>query len=48
MAKAAKKKAAPKKRAEKYEEKVKTIFTFDELIAMSVGKKAPEKKDKKE
>jgi hypothetical protein len=47
MAKAAKKKAAPKKRAAKYEEKVKTILSFDELIAMSVGKKPEKKEDKK-
>jgi hypothetical protein len=38
MAKA-KKKAAPKKRADHYEPKVKTDLSFDELIAMSVGKK---------
>jgi hypothetical protein len=46
MAKAAKKKAAPKKRAANYEPKVKTDLSFDELIAMSVNK-APEKKEKK-
>lgn len=44
MAKA-KKKAAPKKREEHYEPKLKTDLSFDELIAMSVGKQA-EKKDK--
>jgi hypothetical protein len=48
MAKAAKKKAAPKKRAEHYEPKVKTDLSFDELIAMSVNKQPQEKKtDKK-
>jgi hypothetical protein len=36
MAKAAKKKAAPKKPAAKYEEKVKTVLSFDELIAISL------------
>jgi hypothetical protein len=46
MAKA-KKKAAPKKRADHYEEKVKTDLSFDELIAMSV-KKPQEKKTKKD
>lgn len=47
MAKA-KKKAAPKKRADHYEEKVKTDLSFDELIAMSVNKQPQEKKtDKK-
>ena len=47
MAKA-KKKAAPRKRADRYQEKVKTDLSFDELIAMSVGKKPQEKKtDKK-
>lgn len=46
MAKA-KKKAAPKKRADHYEEKVKTDLSFDELITMSVGKKASGKKVKK-
>jgi hypothetical protein len=44
MAKTAKKKAAPKKRAEQYEPKVKTDLSFDELIAMSVDKQ-PEKKE---
>lgn len=42
MAKAVKKKAAPKKRAEQYEPKVKTDLSFDELIAMSVGKQPQE------
>jgi hypothetical protein len=43
-----KKKAAPKKRADHYEEKVKTDLSFDELTAMSAGKKPQEKKtDKK-
>ena len=37
--KAAKKKAA-KKRAEHYESKLKTDLSFDQLIAISVGKKA--------
>jgi hypothetical protein len=47
MAKA-KKKTAPKKRADHYEPKVKSDLSFDELIAMSVGKKPQEKKtDKK-
>jgi hypothetical protein len=46
MAKAAKKKAAPRKRSDNYEPKVKSDLSFDELIAMSVGKK-PEKKDGK-
>lgn len=46
MAKAAKKKAAPKKRAANYEPKVKTDLSFDELIAMSVNK-PQEKKEKK-
>lgn len=41
--KAAKKKAA-KKRADHYEPKVKTDLSFDELIAMSVGKKTDNKK----
>jgi hypothetical protein len=48
MAKAAKKKAAPKKRSEHYEPKVKTDLSFDELIAMSVGKKPEEKKQSKQ
>lgn len=39
MAKAVKKKAAPEKRAEQYKPKLKTNLSFDELIAMSVGKK---------
>lgn len=47
MAKAVKKKAAPKKRANKYEEKLKTDLSFDQLIAMSVGKAADEPKEKK-
>jgi hypothetical protein len=47
MVKAAKKKAAPKKRAAKYEEIVQTLLTFDELIAMSVGRKAEKKDEKK-
>lgn len=46
MAKA-KKKAAPKKRADHYEEKVKTNLSFDELIAMSVNKPQEKKTDKK-
>jgi len=47
MAKAAKKKAAPKKRADHYEPKVKTDLSFDELIAMSVNKQSEKKQDKK-
>lgn len=47
MAKAAPKKAAPKKRAEQYEPKVKTDLSFDQLIAMSVNK-PQEKKNQKE
>lgn len=47
MAKAAKKKAAPKKRAEHYEPKVKTDLSFDELIAMSVGKQSEKKEPPK-
>jgi hypothetical protein len=47
MAKAAKKKAATKKRADHYEPKVKTDLSFDELINMSVGKKSEEKKGAK-
>lgn len=47
MAKAAKKKAPAKKRAEQYEPKVKSDLSFDELIAMSVGKKPEKKEDKK-
>ena len=43
----AKKKAVPKKRADHYEEKVKTDLSFDELIAMSVIKKPGKKTDKK-
>jgi hypothetical protein len=47
MAKA-KKKAAPKKqRADNYEPKLKTDLSFDDLIAMSVNKKPEEKKSKK-
>jgi hypothetical protein len=46
MAKAAKKKAAPKKRSETYEPKVKSDLSFDELIAMSVGKKVEKKYEK--
>ena len=46
MAKA-KKKAAPKKRADHYEPKVKTDLSFDELIAMSVNKPQEKKTDKK-
>jgi hypothetical protein len=42
MAKA-KKKAAPKKRADHYEPKVKTDLTFDQLIAMSVNKEKENK-----
>jgi hypothetical protein len=46
MAKAAKKKAAPKKkRAENYEPKLKTDLSFDQLISMSVNKE-PQKKKK--
>jgi hypothetical protein len=49
MAKA-KKKAAPKKRADHYEPKVKTDLSFDELIAMSVNKQMqqPQQKKKKD
>ena len=48
MAKAVKKKAAPKKeRAANYEPKVKSDLSFDELIAMSVGKQSTEKKEEK-
>ena len=43
MAKA-KKKAAPKKRADHYEEKVKTALSFDELITMSVNKNQGKRK----
>ena len=43
MAKAVKKKAAPKKRSDTYEPKVKSDLSFDELIAMSVGKPVEEK-----
>jgi hypothetical protein len=44
MAKA-KKKAAPKKqRSENYEPKLKSDLSFDQLIAMSVGKKTKQKK----
>jgi hypothetical protein len=46
MAKA-KKKAALKKRADHYEEKVKTDLSFDELIAMSGNKRPQEKKTEK-
>jgi hypothetical protein len=42
-----KKKAAPKKRADHYEPKVKTDLSFDELIAMSVNKKPQENKETK-
>jgi len=42
-----KKKAAPKKRAANYEPKVKSDLSFDELIAISVGKQAEKKTDKK-
>ena len=46
MARAAKKKTAPKKeRAENYEPKLKTDLSFDQLIAMSVSKQ--EKKEGK-
>lgn len=49
MAKAAKKKEAPKKeRAEHYEPKVKSDLSFDELIAMSVGKATEKKETKKQ
>ena len=41
----AKKKAAPKKFADHYEPKVKTDLAFDQLIAMSEGKKREEKKN---
>lgn len=47
MAKAAKKKAASKKRAANYEPKVKTDLSFDELIAMSVGKQEKKEPSKK-
>ena len=47
MAKAAKKKAPAKKRAEHYEPKVKSDLSFDELIAMSVGKEVDRKEKKK-
>jgi hypothetical protein len=47
MPKAAKKKAAPKKRAAKYEDIVQLFLSLDELIAMSVGKKTHEKKEVK-
>jgi hypothetical protein len=43
MAKA-KKKAAAKKRADTYDPKLKTDLSFDELIAISVGKQ-PKKKE---
>jgi hypothetical protein len=46
MAKAAKKKATPKKRADHYEPKVKTDLSFDELIAMSINKQPQENKSK--
>lgn len=46
MVKAAKKKAAPKKRAAHYEPKVKTDLSFDELIAISVGKTQRKKQSK--
>jgi hypothetical protein len=45
MAKA--KKKAPKKRAEKYEPKLKANASFDDLIKISVGKTPKEKKQKK-
>jgi hypothetical protein len=48
MPKAAKKKAAPKKRAAKYEDIVQLFLSLDELIAMSVGNKTHEKKQVKE
>jgi hypothetical protein len=38
------KKKAAKKRADHYESKVKSDLSFDELIAMSVGKN-PERKE---
>jgi hypothetical protein len=46
MAKAKKtaKKKAAKKRADHYEPKVKTDLSFDQLIAMSVGKQTEKKK----
>lgn len=43
----AKKKTAPKKRADHYEEKLKTNLSFDELIAISVNKPQENKTDKK-
>jgi uncharacterized protein YueI len=43
------KKKAPKKRASKYEEKVKFDGTFEELIALSItGAGTKKKADKKE
>ena len=48
MAKAAKKKAAPKKkRADHYEPKLKTDLSLDQLIAMSINKDVDKKTDKK-
>jgi hypothetical protein len=38
--------AAPKKRAEHYEPKVKSDLSFDELIVMSVGKPQGKKEPK--
>lgn len=47
MAKAAKKKAAPKKkRAETYEPKLKVNGSFADVIGVSVGKKDTESKPK--
>lgn len=43
MPKAAKKKAAPMKRSETYEPKVKRDLSFDESIAISAGKKENKK-----
>jgi hypothetical protein len=45
MAKAKKKTA--KKRADTYEPKLKTDLSFDELIAMSVGKQSEKKQTPK-
>ena len=42
-----KKKVVPKKRSDHYEPKVKSDLSFDQLIAMSVGKKPEENKAEK-
>jgi hypothetical protein len=47
MAKAKKKVAPKKQRAEQYEPKLKTDLSFDELIAMSVGKQSEKKETAK-